>query len=114
MKGDVPVVALDTTVGRLNLAGSGSYTRWLMSGLSAVMGDTLRLVEMPGAEPRRSPRTWRTRVWTLRHDVWWTQAAVVRAAQRTGAELLYVPSVLAPVRSAIPLVVTIHDLSVLR
>lgn len=107
-------MAFDTTVGRLNLAGSGSYARWLASGLATLMGDRLRLVEMPGAEPRRSQKTWHSRLETLRHDIWWTQTAVVRAARRTGAELLHVPSLGAPVRSAIPLVVTIHDLSVLR
>jgi glycosyltransferase involved in cell wall biosynthesis len=78
------------------------------------MGDRLRPVEMPGGEPRRGRKTWRTRLETLRHDIWWTQWALLRAAKRTGADLLHVPSLLAPTRSTMPLIVTIHDLSVLR
>ena len=114
MNPDIPAVAFDHSAGRFNRGGSGSYARWLALGLVSIMGDQLRCIELPQAARQPGATVWRRGVECLRHDVWWTQAGVIRAARRVGAELLHVPTVLAPVRSAIPLVVTIHDLSVLR
>jgi glycosyltransferase involved in cell wall biosynthesis len=114
MTADMPAVALDVSVARFNRAGSGSYARWLALGLAPVMGRQFRTVEIPGAIDRSSLSGWRRRLETLRHDLWWTQRGVIRAARRARADLLHVPTVLAPATSPLPLVVTIHDVSVLN
>ena len=112
--GTIPVVALDVTVGTTNAAGSGRYTQWLAADLAKLMGDRLRPVGLPGAGQRKGPKTFRSRLDTLRHDVWWTQAGVKSAARQVRADLLHAPTGLAPMSGREPLVVTIHDVSVLR
>lgn len=42
--------------------------------------------------------------------LWFEQVAVTRAAQEVGADLLHVPYFASPLRSALPVVVTVHDL----
>jgi glycosyltransferase involved in cell wall biosynthesis len=48
------------------------------------------------------PENWR--------KLWWEQIATPRAAQRLGADLLWVPYWAAPWRQPVPVCVTIHDL----
>jgi glycosyltransferase involved in cell wall biosynthesis len=114
MTGDLPAVALDVSVARFNRAGSGSYARWLAAGLRPLLGERLRCIELAGSDRRTAMTGWRRRAHALRHDLWWTQHGVTRAARRVGADLLHVPTILAPISSPVPLVVTIHDLSVLN
>jgi glycosyltransferase involved in cell wall biosynthesis len=47
-------------------------------------------------------------------DVGWYLAALPVRAQRDGMQVLHCPTQRAPVRSRVPLVVTLHDLAVLR
>jgi glycosyltransferase involved in cell wall biosynthesis len=47
-------------------------------------------------------------------DLAWYLAALPRRARRDGVRVLHCPTHRAPVRSSVPLVVTIHDLAVLR
>jgi len=47
-------------------------------------------------------------------DLGWYLAALPAQARRDGVDVLHCPSQRAPVRSRVPLVVTIHDLAVLR
>jgi glycosyltransferase involved in cell wall biosynthesis len=47
-------------------------------------------------------------------DLGWYLAALPAKARRDGMEVLHCPTQRAPVRSRVPLVVTIHDLAVLR
>ena len=112
--GTLPVVALDVTVAATNAAGSGRYTQWLAADLAALMGDRLRPIALPGAGQRTGAKTLRSRLDTLRHDVWWTQSGVRAAARRERADVLHAPTALAPMAGREPLVVTIHDVSVLR
>src|SRR6185436_9972412 len=56
----------------------------------------------------------RDRMATLAHDLWWTQVSTLGAARDCQADVLHMPAMLAPVRSALPVVVTVHDLAVLR
>lgn len=42
--------------------------------------------------------------------LWFEQVAVPRAAQQVGADLLHVPYFASPLRSTLPVVVTVHDL----
>jgi glycosyltransferase involved in cell wall biosynthesis len=47
-------------------------------------------------------------------DVGWYLGALPRRARRDGVDVLHCPTQRAPVRSSVPLVVTFHDLAVLR
>src|SRR5262249_8944027 len=49
---------------------------------------------------------------TLARDVWWYPLALSRRAR--GADVLHCPSFRGPTRTRTPLVVTVHDLAVLR
>ena len=47
-------------------------------------------------------------------DAWWYPDALPRAAGRAGVDVLHCPSFRGPTVSPVPLVVTVHDLAVLR
>ena len=47
-------------------------------------------------------------------DLGWYLAALPAKARRDGVDVLHCPTQRAPVRSRVPLVVTFHDLAVLR
>src|SRR5437667_9257251 len=52
------------------------------------------------------------RVSTFLRDAWWYPAGLPRAAK--GLDVLHCPTFRAPLRSPVPLVITVHDLAVLR
>jgi glycosyltransferase involved in cell wall biosynthesis len=52
------------------------------------------------------------RLATVARDLWWYPHGLPRAAH--GLDVLHCPTFRAPVRSAVPVVVTVHDLAVLR
>ena len=47
-------------------------------------------------------------------DAFWYRFSLPRAARRDGVDVLHAPTMRAPFRSSAPLVVTIHDLAVIR
>jgi glycosyltransferase involved in cell wall biosynthesis len=49
---------------------------------------------------------------TIARDVWWYPVRLPRAAR--GLDVLHCPSFRAPLRARVPLVITVHDLAVLR
>src|SRR5205085_11649522 len=49
---------------------------------------------------------------TVARDLWWYSLGLPRAAR--GLDVLHCPTFRAPLRSPIPLVITVHDLAVLR
>jgi glycosyltransferase involved in cell wall biosynthesis len=55
-----------------------------------------------------------THLATLVRDTWWYPVALPRAARKRGIEVLHCPTFRAPLSTAMPLVVTVHDLAVLR
>ncbi|GBD15393.1 Mannosylfructose-phosphate synthase [bacterium HR26] len=106
--GQTPTIALDGAFSREPLTGSGQYTLGLWSQFSA--GDVCCRVVLllpgsgsPGAVPPRLLRTGKPA------KLWWEQRGVVEAAQAAGAALLHVPYFAGPLRSPLPLVVTVHD-----
>ena len=107
-------VAFDVTMARTNMMGTGAYTRNLIDALHPLMGERLSAIGCGFARPFTHQKTARDRLSTLAHDIWWTQVGTVGAARASEAELLHVPSMLAPVRGSIRLVVTIHDLAIVR
>ena len=51
---------------------------------------------------------------TLARELAWYPLALPRAARRAGADVLHCPTYRAPLRSTVPLVVTVHDVAAFR
>ena len=105
---------MDLTVCKYDRAGSGVYVEQLSTALRSLLGSRLIGLSFPSAAPPQPGAHFRNRVQTLTRDLWWTQWAVTRAAERRGATLLHMPVGVGPVRCRLPVVVTIHDLAILR
>jgi glycosyltransferase involved in cell wall biosynthesis len=97
-------VAIDTTPFHLTRAGTARYLEGLLDALSG----------QPGIDVERVAFGRRGRAATLVRDALWYPAALPRAARRHGAEVLHCPTYRAPLRARLPVVVTVHDLAVLR
>jgi len=93
-------VAIDVSPLRQTRAGTARYLRGLLPELE-------RLVDV-------EPLAWggMRKAATLARDVWWYPLALPRRARST--DVLHCPTFRGPVRSRVPLVVTVHDLAVLR
>jgi glycosyltransferase involved in cell wall biosynthesis len=96
-------VGLDVSPLVLSRAGTARYLSALLAGLQNEAVEIERY-ELPGEGRLR--KVWR--------DTAWYQYRLPRAAQADGVEVLHCPTQRAPVRSRVPLVVTIHDVAVLR
>ena len=107
-------VAFDVTMARTNRMGTGTYTRRLVESLRPLMGDRLSPIEFGLARTLRNRKTPRDRLATIAHDMWWTQVGTIDAARACRASLLHMPAMLAPLRRSLPVVVTIHDLAIVR
>src|SRR5437763_1214113 len=97
-------VGLDVTPLVLTKAGVARHVAGLLSGLE----------REPDLELRRDSFGGRSRALVPVRDLGWYLAALSAKARRDGVDVLHCPSQRAPVRSSVPLVVTIHDLAVLR
>jgi glycosyltransferase involved in cell wall biosynthesis len=97
-------VGLDVSPLALTKAGTARYLTSLLDGLEAE----------PEVEVRRYQLAGPGRVKKLVRDAWWYRFTLPRAARRDGVDVLHAPTMRAPFRSSAPLVVTIHDLAVLR
>jgi glycosyltransferase involved in cell wall biosynthesis len=97
-------VALDVTPLALTKAGVARHIAGLLSGLE----------REPDLELRRYAFAGHSRALVPARDVGWYLAALPSRARRDRVDVLHCPSQRAPVRSRVPLVVTIHDLAVLR
>lgn len=96
-------VGIDTSPLALSRAGTARYLRALLAGLQDEPVEVSRY-ELAGEGRLRK----------LRRDTAWYLRALPRAARREGVDVLHCPTQRAPVRPGLPLVVTIHDLAVLR
>jgi glycosyltransferase involved in cell wall biosynthesis len=54
------------------------------------------------------------RLATVARDVWWYPLSLPREARRRGLDVLHCPTFRGPLQSSVPVVVTVHDLAVLR
>jgi O-antigen biosynthesis alpha-1,2-mannosyltransferase len=88
----------------LTRAGTARYVRTLVAALREAGADIAREYSFGG--PSRATKIVR--------DVAWYLAALPLLARRDRLDVLHCPTIRAPVRSPVPLVVTIHDLAVLR
>jgi glycosyltransferase involved in cell wall biosynthesis len=97
-------VAVDVTPLALTRAGVARHIAGLLAGLEAE----------PDLELRRYSFGGRSRALVPVRDVGWYLAALPARARREKVDVLHCPSQRAPAHSSVPLVVTIHDLAVLR
>jgi alpha-1,3-rhamnosyl/mannosyltransferase len=93
-------VAVDLSPLRQTRAGTARYLRGLLPHLEQLV-DVQRLAW--GGSRKAA---------ALARDAWWYPFELPRAA--AGADVLHCPTFRGPLRSRIPLVVTVHDLAVLR
>jgi glycosyltransferase involved in cell wall biosynthesis len=96
-------VGIDVSPLVLSRAGTARYLRALLAGLQNEPVE-LKRYELPGEGRLR--KVWR--------DTAWNQGVLPRAAREDGVDVLHCPTQRAPVRPGLPLVVTIHDVAVLR
>ena len=94
-------VAYDMTFPNRNAGGSGVYARSLLSELQ--QRDGLRVHEISGPSSGGLPGTLRWLLSSCREEV-----------LRQGADLLHCPAFVAPWRSPVPLVITMHDAGAMR
>jgi glycosyltransferase involved in cell wall biosynthesis len=97
-------VGLDISPLALTKAGTARYLTSLLDGLDADPEVEVRRFELAGSG------RWKK----LRRDALWYRFSLPRATRHDGVDVLHAPTMRAPFRSRVPLVVTIHDLAVLR
>ena len=97
-------VGLDVTPLALTKAGVARHIAGLLSGFEG----------KPDIDLRRYAFGGHSRALVPVRDAGWYLAALPARARRDRVDVLHCPSQRAPIRSRVPLVVTIHDLAVLR
>ncbi len=97
-------VGIDVSPLALTRAGTARYLTHLLSELDANSELDVRRYSFGG--PARVTRVLRDTAWYL--------SVLPRRARRDRVDVLHCPGLRAPVRASVPLVVTIHDLAVLR
>jgi glycosyltransferase involved in cell wall biosynthesis len=97
-------VGLDTSPLALSKAGTARYLTQLLEGLE--QEESIEVSRLSWGEGGRAAKVAR--------DVSWYPTRLHRAAQKAGVDVLHCPTMRAPLRSKLPLVVTIHDVAVLR
>ena len=85
------------------------------AGTARYLTNLLRELErQPDVKVRRYSFDRAGRVARLLRDTVWYLSLLPRRARRDGVDVLHCPGLRAPVRRSVPLVVTIHDVAVLR
>lgn len=97
-------VGMDVSPLVLTRAGTARYVSSLLPALEEVGCQVQRRYSFGG--PSRPTRVLRDTAWYL--------AVLPALARRDRLDILHCPTIRAPVRSSVPVVVTIHDLAVLR
>ena len=96
------IVAVDTTALVQTRAGTARHVRGLLGALAGREELELRELSFGGHGPAA----------TVARDTWWYLAGLRGEAR--GADVLHCPTFRGPLRSRVPVVVTIHDLAFLR
>jgi glycosyltransferase involved in cell wall biosynthesis len=97
-------LGLDTAPLMLTRAGTARYLTNLVDGLE--QDPELDVKRYSWGGPGKSAR--------LVRDAAWYRVGLPRATRRDGVQVLHCPTMRAPFRSRMPLVITIHDAAVLR
>lgn len=95
-------VGIDVSPLQLTGAGTARYLRNLLAALDG--GVQVRRYSFPGA----------SRPAKIARDVGWYLGVLPRSASRDRVDVLHCPGHRGPIRSRVPVVLTIHDLAVLR
>jgi glycosyltransferase involved in cell wall biosynthesis len=97
-------VAIDVSPLRQTRAGTARHLRALLPELDAQLG--VELVRLAFGGPGRAA--------AFARDVAWYPLGLLRRARASAVDVLHCPTYRGPVRSGVPLVVTVHDLAVFR
>jgi glycosyltransferase involved in cell wall biosynthesis len=97
-------VGLDTSPLALSKAGTARYLTQLLDGLAQESEIEVHRLEW-GADGRATK---------VARDTFWYPTRLPRAAKKAAADVLHCPTMRAPLRPKLPLIVTIHDVAVLR
>ncbi len=97
-------LGLDVSPLALTRAGTARYLDSLLAALEGESGLNVRRYSYRGPGRLRK----------VARDALWYPAVLPRKARHDGVEVLHCPTQRAPFRARVPLVVTIHDLAVLR
>src|SRR5262245_5924772 len=97
-------LGLDTSPLALTKAGTARYLAKLLEGLEEELDLELHRYTWGGAG----------RVTKVARDLFWYPVGLPRASRNGGVDVLHCPTMRAPLRPKAPLVVTIHDVAVLR
>ena len=97
-------LGLDTSPLALSNAGTARYLTKLLEGLE----------QEPSIEVSRLSWGAEGRTAKVVRDLFWYPTRLPRAARKEAVDVLHCPTMRAPLRSKLPLVVTIHDVAVLR
>jgi glycosyltransferase involved in cell wall biosynthesis len=84
------------------------------AGTARHIGSLLRALDDEHVDVRRYALGGSSRTLVPVRDLGWYLIALPARARRDGMEVLHCPTQRAPVRSSVPLIVTFHDLAVLR
>ena len=97
-------VGIDVSPLALTRAGTARYLNSLLSAVACEPGVTLSRYGFGGSG----------RLTRITRDTAWYLGVLPHLAKRDGLHVLHCPTFRAPVRTSVPLVVTFHDLAVLR
>ena len=97
-------VGIDLSALAQTRAGTARYLRGLVPHLE----------RDPGLQLERFAYAGSSRTATLVRDTGWVLGVLPFEARRRGCDVLHCPTYRAPLRSPVPVVVTVHDLAVLR
>jgi glycosyltransferase involved in cell wall biosynthesis len=97
-------VGLDTSPLALSKAGTARYLTQLLEGLE----------QEPEIDVSRLSWEAEGRAAKVARDMFWYPNRLSRAAKKAAVDVLHCPTMRAPLRAKLPLVVTIHDVAVLR
>jgi len=106
-------VAIDISATTLNAAGTSTYINELISAFKPFEPDVELL---PVSYPYHFDRVHKflRKIDTLHRETIWTSHALPSIVKNMNAEALHSPAALAPCKSSLPVIVTIHDLYTFR
>ena len=110
-------VGIEVSAINVNQAGTGIYVSQLLSALKTLEQPGDFSIQTFSSGLKRfmgKPKTVRTRLGTLYHDIFWNQVLLPLSVARSDVDLLHLPANIGPVVCPCPTTVTIHDVSLFR
>ena len=104
-------VAWDNHYVQRNEGGTGVYGTHLLQQLAS--GEDLQIDVLNGWQTHRRQGGFSTRAMRVARDLFWTHVALPNSLKKRGFDLLHAPAFTAPLASACPVVITVHDITFL-